>query len=132
MVIICHSHQHTTHRIKPILLLQDLQGCPIADALVRAGLIIRHFPEAVLIPALFRTAKPEDMKTFFVIGTMTAFDEPILPGRPGLNRAMLNPERLRHALKGCSPFGMSAIAHREGHRIIGHDEKKGGKRSHAR
>jgi len=112
--------------------LQHLEWCPIRQALMRSRVIIGHFPQPVLIPAFFRTTEPQDMTTCFVIRAMAPFDNTILPRRPGLNGPVLNPKRPRQALKGGSPLRMSAIAHRERHRIVGHDEKKGGNRSHAR
>lgn len=133
MVILCkNSHQHTTDGIKPIFLLQDLQWGPVAQSLMRTRMVIHHFPEAVLISALFRTREAEDMKTFVIIGSMASLDKPVLPRGAGLNRSMLNPQDIRHLLKRCPAFRMRRIPHRKRPRIVGHDEKKGGNRSQAR
>ena len=132
MVNFYNLHQHSSGRFKPIFLLQDLQRRSIPDALMRSRMVIRHFPQAVLIPAIFRAGEPEDMNAFFMIGAMTPFDNPILPGRPRLDRPMTNAQGVGHLSKGGSSFRMGRLPHREGHRVIGHDENKGGNRSHAR
>jgi hypothetical protein len=67
-----------------------------------------------------------------MIGTMTSFDKPLLPGGPGSKGSMLHPERLCHTLKGRSSLRMGTIPHGERQRVVGHDEKKGGHRSPAR
>lgn len=127
-----NSQQHTTDRVKSILLLSYLQWRPISHALMRTRMVRGHFPEAMLVPPIFGTGEPEDMKTLCVIGTMASFNKAILPRRPGLNGPMLNLQPFRQALKGGSPLRVGTLAHREGHRIVGHDEKKGGNRSQAR
>lgn len=94
-------------------------------------MVVTHFPETVLIAAVFRAGESKTMKTFLIIRPMTPFNRAILPRRTRLDCPMANAKSVSSLLKSCPAFRMSRISHRKGHRVIRHDEKTGGNRSQA-
>lgn len=94
-------------------------------------MVVTHFPETVLIAAVFRVGESNTMKTFLIIRPMTPFTIAILPRRTRLDCPMTNAKSISPLLKSRPALRMSRISHRKGHRVIRHDEKKGGNRSQA-
>lgn len=79
---------------------------------------IVHLEEAKLISALFGTVKLHNVEELFVVRSVRALDDTILPRRTGLACAVKCVERHNALLEGCASFRMRPKAHGELQRIV--------------
>ena len=69
------------------------------------------------------------MKTFFIIGSITSFDDPVSPRTRPFDQGVDSARFFNCFGKERFPFWMSRIFHREIHRIIRESYEKGGRLS---
>jgi len=93
---------------------------------------IIHLPQPQLVATLFGVGEPHLVETFLIVCPVAALNKAILPRAAFVDQLVDASEFLKADLKRCFSIGMSCVAHRENHGVIGHDEKKGGSRSRAR
>jgi hypothetical protein len=118
--------------VKRILFFENQQRSFIADALMRAMTVVLHFPQPMLIPSLFGTGKTHLRKAFFIVRPVAAFDDAVSPRTRSPDQRVNSARCFNRFGKLCFPFRVSSVFHREIHRVIGENYKKGGSFSTAR
>jgi hypothetical protein len=104
----------------------------VIQALMWSLRIVVHFPQSVLITAVFGRSKSDLMKAFVIVGAIASFDDSISPRTCPLDQRVDSAIFFDFFGKGGLAFGMKGIFHRETHGIIRKSYEKGGKLSKAR
>ena len=119
------------------MFFEDLEGSLVLQSLMRSLCVVVHFPQPVLITPMLGVMEALTEKAFFVVSAIAAFDDAVFPGTGFLDQSVDSASVFDGFGKsgfafGMSGFGMSGIAHREIHGVVGKSDEKGGRLSTAR
>lgn len=101
----------------------------VIESLMWSLCVVEHFPEPELVTPMLGVEKALSGETFFLVGSVAAFDNAVFPGAAFLDQGVNAPTRFNGFGKSGFAFGMSGVAHGEIHRVVGESYEKGGRLS---
>ena len=118
--------------MKRIISQINFHGTSAPKALMGTLGIVLEIPQFQLVSPHLRVTKSQHVEQFFIICSMTSFDNPVLPGRTSVTLSMDQSQPTSQVLEGTPPFWMGTESHCEFEGVVRPYEEKGGSKSSAR